>query len=806
MRILFFCENANQVYLCSKLAASVSFPSSAEYQFIGLDWEQETTRWVSQALATVAPTLNLINMFDEAPSSLRTALKAEKKNRRPYLEDVAFEFLRSEIGKKGVVVVQFNDASQRGEAVAKVCRNTGIARLLIQDGFLNFVSKTNNLKSTDQNYKWGHTHPEMISVWGDEMKKAIIERHKNNPNTIHVTGNFRTDLSIPENAFFSGKDGPIKVLWADQAILDQNKAKRPEWLAEFAEIADALKEFETELRLHPSTKEVNRAALQDAIGEALIAAPPARPSLTADELREFNVVVTYYSTVFLDCLAHNVPCVILRTRSLDIELPPIDHPLIKYCNDVAILPDMVRALAHSTIDEPAPADIRRYIVGSDGAEKTSEILSAWIAPVQGRLHPLGEAPDTGVLANLKRLQNEQILILGGSFGNHIGVGKPIKIFIEYLAGKSVDIEYQLVTNGDRLNLLSRVSRASIVLINSFDVVRTMPEKDMSELVEIIKMKGGSVVFYCHETRHVFERLLGTHGGKVQAFINNILPHCHCLAVSDQQADWLGSLGATSVRTVYNSIGAEFSHAPQREVSSPPVILMVGTQQKRKGVDLFSRVADIAAREGRDWRFVWLGAYTRGAEGCYKSDNVSWVGHVSSDEVLSWLSKSSVFFLSSIDDPMPLSVGEALMNNVPALVYQDTGFAPFIESHHAGEVFRDYEPNSAYSKLSNLIANPSNYVVDRRSVVEIVGFEQFGKRMVTALGEIAIGHSPTFVKRVSGPVALHRVMKKSGPVKPAPKSPEKKKSAKMRFLNYLERILPSFIVKPGEKILRLLKII
>lgn len=798
MRVLFFCENANQVHLCSKLAESVAFPPFAEYQFICMDWEAETAMWVSRALASIDPKLTVINLFDEASLSLQNLLRSEKKNRKPFLEDVAFEFFRPEIGKKDVVVVQFNDASQRGQSIAKVCRNTGIARLLIQDGFLNFVSKTSSLKLTDQNYKWGHTQPEMISVWGEEMKKAIIDRHQNNPQTIHVTGNFRKELNIPDHATFVARDRPIRVLWADQAILDQNKANRQNWLLEYASIADALKEFDTDLRLHPSTKEVNRAALQTAIGETLIAASPARPSITAEEIREFDVVVTYYSTVFLDCLAHNIPCVIFRTKALDIELPSIDHPLLKYCNDVSDLANMVRTAARSTIDSPVPADIRRYLSNNNGAEHTAQILAGFAENSGSKPELSKRPPDVEVLANIKRLQSEQILVLGGSFGDHIGVGKPIKIFIDYLRGRSVDIQYQLVTNGDKLNLLSRVSQTSIVIINSFDVVRAMTERDMAALLDIVKIKGGSVVFYCHETKHAFERLLRMHGGKVQAFVNNVLPFCHCLAVSDQQADWLGSLGARSVRTVYNSSGSEFSYMSPRQLSTSPIILMVGTQQKRKGVDLFSRVADIAVREGKEWKFVWLGAYTRAAEECYKSSNVDWKGHVSSVEVRDWLSKASVFFLSSIDDPMPLSVGEALMNNVPSLVYGDTGFASFIEAYGAGEVFRDYDADTAYSKLLSMINNGSIYSVDRGRVEQIIGVEQFGKRMLIALGEIAVGHSPKFSKAVSGDVALHRIMKKSSAVK--------NKTRKMRFLNYLERVLPSFIVNPGEKILRILKLI
>ncbi|MCZ4088857.1 hypothetical protein [Sinorhizobium psoraleae] len=102
-------------------------------------------------------------------------------------------------------------------------------------------------------------------------------------------------------------------------------------MAEFVDIANNLSDFETSLRLHPSTKEATRAELQEAVGEQHALFLTTSPKINENDLREYDVVVTYYSTVFLDCIANNIPCVIYKTRSVDIELPRLSI----HCSNIA---------------------------------------------------------------------------------------------------------------------------------------------------------------------------------------------------------------------------------------------------------------------------------------------------------------------------------------------------------------------------------------------------------------------------------------------------------------------------------------
>lgn len=803
MRLLMFCENANQVHLCHALVSSEFFPSHIEPEVLILDWDRETVAWVVGSVSDIGWEVSVSNIFDAVPALLRKAVQAAKnaKERRSALVDIGFEYLKQYIGRGDVLLLQFNDASLRGSSVAAVCRNTGLRRLLIQDGFLNFVSKTNNLTGTDQNYQWGATHPEFVAVWGQAMKDALMQRHNANAGNIRICGPAKPEVSVPSIVTHPPHDGPIKVLWADQAILDQNKADRRTWLNEFAEIARSLSQFDTSLRLHPSTKESSRAALEESVGGAFSVLRTGSPKLGEEEIRQYDVVVTYYSTIFLDCLAHNIPCIIYKTKSVDIELPQIDHPLMSYCSSVDDLPVAIQRAAKADVSGETPQDIFRYVTRKDGVTEIVNLLSEAMPPSKEERVALIQpvVRDITIYSNLRRLLGKKVLVIGGSFGNHIGVGKPIKVFVEYLRGLDLEIEFHLATNGDRENLLKKVAEASLVLINSFDVIRILKEADLADAFKICDMRSTPIVFYCHETQFVFRRLITEVGGRVDAFVKDILPNCHALAVSDRQADWLGTLGCRSVRTVYNSIGSKFVPVEHTPAQDTPIVLMVGTQQRRKGVELFSHVADIAKQKGLNWRFVWLGAYTKAADGCYRSESVEWVGHVSPEDVRHWLSRSSVFFLSSIDDPLPLGVGEALMSGIPSLVYADTGFSDFITLHHAGEVFNIYEPHVALEKLTTIIARRGDYRIEPALVRDIVGVEAFGKRMLTALGEILVAEATEYAyrQRISGPVALHRVLKKGNDGS----SPRSKNGLKWKILYSLEDNLPDFVVKRGEKALK-----
>lgn len=803
MKIFFFCENANQVHISHALAHATSFPAEAEVELLMLDWQADSTAWVGDAIARLGWGVALTNIFPLFPTVLQREFRNARNitSRQRFLVDGLFLHLKAFLGRDDVLLVQYNDSSFRGRSMAHTCRQIGLKRLLVQDGFLNFVSKTNALAKTDTNFNWGASKPEYAAVWGSEMKRAILERHNNTGDSIRVVGITKQGMEVAESITHrpAPTEKKLRVLWADQAILDQNKAPRETWLAEFSAIASALSDYDTQLRLHPSTMPKNRKALEDAVKGKVHVVSPDSPKLDAAELATHDVVVTYYSTVFIDCLQHNIPCVVFHTDALDIELPRINHPLMVYCDDIADLPAKIREAAALDIHTPAPESISEYLHPGDGIAATATLINdinaAPLHTPQSYAEALLRIP--ALSAKIARLSERKILIIGTSFGNHIGVGKPVKVFAASIHGLPVEVEFHLETGSHSANLLEKIRNSGVVLINGFDVARTWSPLFTQKIARCLKETGKAVGFYCHETTFVFERLKATHGYNLEIFIGLILRNAHILTVSDIQADWLASIiAARSFHTVYNSVG-DYAPLPQQREKERPIVLMVGTQQKRKGVDLFSEIADMAAAESLPYRFVWLGAHTSAADECYFSDKVEWVGHVDSHEVKEWLSKASLFFLSSVDEPFALSIGEALRCNVPCLVYAPTGVAEFIRTQKAGEVYGEYHAQVVYPLLKRIVEHPEQYPIDQKAVDSIFGIEAFCERMLSVLSEMSLVNTGKQYATAADP-QVQEILARA--------KLHARQPLKRRVIGFIRPFVPNALKEPGKRVLRRLKMI
>jgi len=734
MNIIFQCDNANHVEISRKICENI-YPSDLSIEVISLDWQNETFSWVTEQVARSSWSVRVTNIFATAPQRARKAFFSEGKAgaRNKILQEICFAGLKRFIGRDDVLVIQFNDVSVRGSAIASTCRRIGIRRFLIQDGFLSFRSKTNRLSETDQNYRWASTRPDIVAVWGKVMKDQIIERFNLRPDSVHVVGPTKS-IIIPKRIVRDAPEGPFRVMWADQAVLDQRKAESSKWLAEFSAIAAELSQFQTTVRLHPSTTKRNREALLACMPTSIVVDADSNP-LTPEKLEGFHCVVTYYSTVFLDCISAGVPCVVLRTSSLDIELPEIDHPLLTYVAPGERISDVVRAAASAAINAVRGDAISSHIADLNGYAECAAVIQSEISRCSaGAVAPTTNfADDYEARVALRRIEGKRLLVLGTMFGRNVGVGKPIVSYYKEMMKYNLDIDFFLVTGNTSEDLMLAAESASVVIINSLDVIRVVPEWYLKELINRCIARDVPVLFYAHETEYVFERRRKEHPTRFKAFLEDIVPRIRFLAVSDLQAEWLYSIGACDVHVVYNSIGFMPQCTKTPSENDDPLILMVGTRQSRKGVELFSNVADLAKASGRAWRFKWIGEIMSESAGLYHSPNVEWVGHLPEDLIRRELSKSSVFFLSSIDDPMPLSVGEALAAGVPCLVYKCTGYSDFIKFFNVGETFDFYDPEHAFQRLVLMLDRIGSYNVDAEQVARLVGAQAFSRRLTIALG-------------------------------------------------------------------------
>ncbi|MFG2885995.1 glycosyltransferase family 4 protein [Streptomyces sp. NPDC048297] len=154
----------------------------------------------------------------------------------------------------------------------------------------------------------------------------------------------------------------------------------------------------------------------------------------------------------------------------------------------------------------------------------------------------------------------------------------------------------------------------------------------------------------------------------------VLPKIKVLCVSTARADMFRQLGVSDPVVVYNTVPLDTHRARARQTPGErPRIVMVGSMQDRKGLDLFSRVAELAYARGLPWRFAWIGHKTwRIGASTLLSDRVEWMGALSRDRVREELAASDVFFPSSVDDPMPLSVVEAVQQRLRTVTYHRVG--------------------------------------------------------------------------------------------------------------------------------------
>jgi glycosyltransferase involved in cell wall biosynthesis len=740
----FQCDNANHVTIVNKIVSSSNWPSGLSIKLLLLDWDDDARKSVNSRISELGWDVPVIDVFLESPHHIQESYRNQHgQQRHHYLVEMVFVSLKDCILNTNSVLIQFNDVSVRGKVFVDACKHIGMNRMLIQDGFLTFVNRQGRVARNDQNYFWGSTNPEAALVWGNTMVTQLQERHGLKRDKVFVIGPTKNFMDLDQSRRVLNQDNP-RVLWVDQALIDQGKVNEGQWLSEQAEISLILQELDTTIRLHPSTTKRTREKLLASITDGIKIIDRQRP-LEPKDLSEFDCIVTYFSTVFLDALSAGIPVVLLSTDSIGIRLPFMDHPLMRYCEDKADLIDSVRLAISSANDAHGAyenSEVSNHIANKNGFDEAAAFLGNHAASFRG----LNAQVTSGAMnyhdaVALERLNGARVLVYSTSFGNYVGVGKPIASFARRMKYQAFDVELFLVTPRPSKDLHNRLVHSSLVIINSFDVVKTITVNAMSGIRARCQKYGIPILFYVHETEHVLNRRLTEQPEKFLNFLRNVLPDTICLAVSDQQAEWLLTLGAKNVRTVYNSVeepildGTRYGSGPGEFL--PVKIMMVGTQQRRKGVDLFSQVSDIAADRGLDWEFVWAGSETGESDELYRSKNVRWAGQLSRHELGKELASASCFFLSSVDDPMPLSVGEALYHSVPAVVYRRTGFADFISYNRYGGVYDFYSPQIAFDVLQDVIEDRKRISINRAIIRELIGNDAFASRLLGVLGEVII---------------------------------------------------------------------
>ncbi|WP_052852504.1 glycosyltransferase family 4 protein [Streptomyces avicenniae] len=749
MHIAVFVENRNGVDLTRRLMAA---PRSAGHTFsvFTADVNGEVARWILEEAAQRLGGVAVRNLFDVGESMGDDEFAQAVKVRT-----VAYA------RERGIDrVVLFNDQSRRGRKVTEALTEQ-LPVVLVQDGHLDFHYKQLTSGRRDQNWYYGASRPAAVCVWGPATAQHIGFRTAEPGPPVHITGALgHSDDPALLTAARTGvhrttrePDAPLRIIVLDQPLGDQGKMPRPAHREELTRMVAALGEHgSVDVKPHPSTQAAHLTWMADGKLEG-VTVLDADSLLEADALASYDLAVTFFSTTYLQTLRAGVPLVLYNPQSLNIVFPTVHHPLLRNAGTTEELAAVASRLRRSRkfLANQHGSPIEHFLsFRDDVAEQIMTVVEEAVPPRPADEGGGAPAPDTRAPAGLSLAERalreverranrpSTLAVVGVSFSYVTGVAVPVLTYTQALIAQSpVDVHYfDLAAFPQPEHAADALADAEIVLINSLAPFWRSPIAN--GLVEGLLDAGRTVMLYAHETEYVFnyeaERSAERHVEMLK-----LLPRMTVLCVSKAQADMFRQLGVTDPIVIYNTVPRDI-HRTQasRTVSERPRMVMVGTVQDRKGVDLFSRVAELAHARGLPWRFSWVGWKTpRIARRTLLSDRVEWMGALSRDRVREELAASDVFFLSSVDDPMPLSVVEAVQHRLRIATFHRVGSREVLEGVSGYRAYTEYTPEAALDALAAVLGED----VDEeryREVEELFDIPAFSARMSAALSLPAPG--------------------------------------------------------------------
>lgn len=179
-------------------------------------------------------------------------------------------------------------------------------------------------------------------------------------------------------------------------------------------------------------------------------------------------------------------------------------------------------------------------------------------------------------------------------------------------------------------------------------------------------------------------------------------------------------GARHTAIVYNTL--PFIVREPFQISEVK-IMMVGYIMARKGVDLYSKLADYAKSKGDPWQFYWVGG---GHDAnLYYSPNVRWMGYQAHPR--DYYSFIDLFFLASQDEPQGLVCPEAMLHNKRCVAYSGTGNAEVIRGIRGCRVYEAYDEESAYQAICDALAEDLDVDGLREALQNTAGINMFMQR-------------------------------------------------------------------------------
>ncbi|MFJ9720205.1 glycosyltransferase family 4 protein [Streptomyces sp. NPDC101213] len=710
MRIAVFVENRNGVDLASKILRAEGADAHS-FHLLGGDRDGKIVGWTEEEAAA--------RFGGPAAHALFTG--EEELSDAEFLEEFGHR-VRAFAEKERIDrLVFFEDLSQRSRRLVGVLGRT-LPLVLVQDRHLDFRHRRTGTGRRDRSWYYGASSPAAVCVWGPATAHHLLFRSADADPPVHITGalGHSDDPALLRAARsathrHARKPGePLRMVVIDQPLSRQGTLSRGEHRELLARLREVLGEFgEVEVKQYPAG------------------------------LDGYDLAVAFLAPAHFQALPAGTPLIWFGPPALDIVFPTVDHPLLRNVGTVGELVDAVAGLKRSgtfpanTHGEP----VEHFVaLQDDVAGRVLRVVEEAAVPEEP---PAPRRPRAGDgLSRAERALRavrgqlappRSLAVLGLGFTYETGVAIPVLTYTQALLAHSpVDIRYFDLTAYDRCeDVLADLADAGVVLVNSLAPFWRSPLA--GELVAKLRERGTSVALYAHETEYVMD-FEGSRNPLRHEELVGLLPGLKVLCVSSAQADMFRALGVSDPVVVYNTVPRDAHRARARRTpGARPRVVMVGSMQDRKGLDLFSRVAELAYAQGLPWRFAWIGPRTwRIGSTTLLSDRVEWLGALSRNRVREELAASDVFLLSSVDDPMPLSVVEAVQQRLRTVTYHRVGSREVLEGVSGYRSFAEYTPEAALDALCRVLDDEVSEA-GYQDVEELFDIAAFTARMTTALG-------------------------------------------------------------------------
>ncbi|GAA1285601.1 hypothetical protein Psi02_66240 [Planotetraspora silvatica] len=741
MHIAIFVENRNAIALTGRLIAAER-PEAPDFSVLTADVEGDVAAWVAAEGQARLPHTTVRNLF-EVGEPVGDREFADELERR------IVEFAEKENVDR---LVLFNDQSRRGRLVARAL-NRRLPVVLVQDGHLDFHYKRHAGSQRDQNWYYGASGPSAVCVWGPATSNHLRFRSSSEAGDVVITGalGHSDDLDLVNAAraqsFRPSRTAgePLRIVVLDQSLSDQGKLTARDHREVLTEMLAALAPYGTiDVKPHPSSRDSHLEWLQTLPD---VTVRGADVLVDAAGLRPYDLAVTFFSTTYLQTLRAGTPLVLYNPERLNIVFPVIQHAMLRNVGSIGALTDVALQLKTSaTFAGNAHGEpLDHFLSFGDGvADNILDVITGARVPREPSPAPVERATSSPVSAPATLAERaladvrdrvtrpHSLAVLGDDFSYATGVAVPVLTYTQSLLARSpVAVHYfdiqAFSTVGD---VLAALRDMEVVLVNSLAFFWRSPIANA--VVRALVESGVRVAVYVHETQWVMDYEARIRGDRHTDMLE-LLPLVQLLCVSKAQADLFRILGARDPMIVYNTVPRDPERRRAREgVSSESRIVMVGSVQDRKGVDLFSRVAERARALGLPWRFTWIGQRTRRlGESTLVSDAVEWLGPLPRRRVRRELAESDVFFLSSVDDPMPLSVIEAVQQRLRVVTYERVGSHEVLAGVSGYRSFGEYTPDAAFAALQAVLCEPISED-GFREVEDLFDIPAFTERMSTAL--------------------------------------------------------------------------